>query len=216
MATTTSEPVVLYCDALWESPFVFSSLVAVRAKELSVTVKDINLEQKEQLAADYQNSSITARVPAIKVGNFHLAESSAIAEYLDEKFPNSGKRLIPKDIEQRARARQLMAWWRSDLMALREERPTSSMFLPKSKALPPLSEKAQQAVQKLFRITEQIIPESADYLFGGEWHLIDSELALLVHRLVLNNDVVPPKTLKYAQFQWKNPAVQEFVNHKRI
>ena len=36
------------------------------------------------------------------------AQSSAIAEYLDEKFP--GQRLYPADLRARARARQVQAW----------------------------------------------------------------------------------------------------------
>ena len=58
-----------------------------------------------------------------------LAESSAIAEYLEEVLPAPAHaRLLPADVKNRARARQVMAWLRSDLGALRDERATVTMF----------------------------------------------------------------------------------------
>jgi glutathione S-transferase len=42
--------------------------------------------------------------------------------FVDEIFP--GTRLYPTDPRDRARARQIQAWVRSDLMPIREERPT--------------------------------------------------------------------------------------------
>ncbi len=65
-------------------------------------------------------------LPTLVHGDFALVESSAIAEYLEEAFP--GAVLYPENLRDRARARQFQAWLRSDLMPLREERPTSVMF----------------------------------------------------------------------------------------
>lgn len=42
-----------------------------------------------------------------------------------------------------------MAWLRSDLMALREERPTFTMFFEEHRAKTPLSEKGKQHVEKV-------------------------------------------------------------------
>ncbi len=51
---------------------------------------------------------------------------SAIAEYLEERFapPQWGAQYLPARFTKRARARQIQAWLRSDLLPLREERPT--------------------------------------------------------------------------------------------
>lgn len=52
---------------------------------------------------------MTRRVPLLEVEDFALSESSAISEYLDERFaPPEWERLYP-DLQKRARARQVQA-----------------------------------------------------------------------------------------------------------
>ena len=47
---------------------------------------------------------------------FTLAESQAILDHLEEAFPQM-PRLLPANIQERARARMILGW--SDLLALR-------------------------------------------------------------------------------------------------
>lgn len=96
--------------------------------------------------ADFSKTSITRRVPTLVHDGFALAESSAICEYLDETFP--GTRLYPKDPRDRALARQVQAWMRSDFMPIREERPTFVVFCGAQR--PALSAAARASVDKLF------------------------------------------------------------------
>ena len=84
-------------------------------------------------APGYADRSLTARVPMLRHGDFYLSESSAIVEYLEDAFPGT-PRLLPADVRQRARARQLMAWVRSDLMPIREERSTHTLFYEPAKS----------------------------------------------------------------------------------
>lgn len=118
-----------------------------------------------------------------------------------------------------------MGWLRSDLMALREERPTFTMFFEEHRAKTPLSEKGKQHVEKLLRVADSLIPENSGYLFR-EFTLIgrmdtevidvvDAELTYMLHRLVINGHEVPPKILKYAKDLWNRPSIAEFVNHER-
>lgn len=203
----------LYGETLWISPYVFSSFVALREKNVPFDVVEISLIDGAQLQADYRDTSLTARVPALAYDGFHLAESSAIAEYLDEVLPPPGyQRLFPGDVRDRARARQLMAWMRSDLGALRDERSTVTMFYRYRCA--PLSAAAQRDADKLIRVAEHIIPAEGGALFG-KWSLVDSELAFMLHRLLLNGDAVPPRVRAYAESQWQRPPVRAFVEHPR-
>ena len=79
-------------------------------------------------------------MPVLEHNDFALSESSAILEYLEELYPDTA--IYPKDIQARARARQIQAWLRSDLVALRTERPTDVIFIqPKST---PLSEEGKK------------------------------------------------------------------------
>src|SRR5262245_53593729 len=98
----------LYGETLWISPYVFSSFVALQEKGTPVEVVEVELAEGACLQPSYQRTSLTARVPAFEHQGFSLAESSAIAEYLDEVFaPPSYPRLLPENIEARARARQI-------------------------------------------------------------------------------------------------------------
>ena len=85
------------------------------------------MHRAETRAPEYARRSLTARVPMLRHGDFYLSESSAIAEYLEEAFPGA-PRLLPANVHQRARARQVMAWVRSDPMPIREERSSETIF----------------------------------------------------------------------------------------
>jgi len=171
------------------------------------------LENAEQKTPEYYNGTITGRVPSIKHNDFWLAESSAIVEYLDDVFPAPGHpSLLPQSVKDKARARQLMAWFRSDLGALREERSTTTMFY--EKADKPLSSKGAEAAKKLLHVAEILIPDDSGFLFG-KYSIVDSELTFMLERLIINDFEVPPKVKKYAEQQWSRSSVQEFVKHQR-
>ena len=105
-----------------------------------------------------------------------------------------------------------MAWMRSDVPALRDERSTVTMFYRFK--LKPLSTAAARDAAKVVRVAEQLIPPNGGPLFGA-WCLADSELAFMLHRLILNGDDVPARVRAYAERQWSRPSVQEFVTHPR-
>jgi len=204
---------ILWGDPLWDSPYVFSAFVALREKGLSFDVRLLDLARGEQRAPAYQQSSLTARVPSLEHDGFVLSESSAIAEYLEDAFgPPRWPAILPGALRERARARQIMAWLRSDLLALREERSTATMFFERANA--PLSEKAQAAADKLLRVAGALVPQSGEHLFGA-WCLADSELAFMLHRLILNGDPLPDGIRTWAERQWRRASVQEFVAKDR-
>src|SRR5215470_2779257 len=111
-----AERLVLHGEPLWISPYVCSSFVALREKGVPFEVVEVATFHGVHRRPEYRDRSVTAKVPALSHGEFWLAESSAIAEYLEEVFPSPAyPRLFPEDRHARARARQLMAWLRSDL-----------------------------------------------------------------------------------------------------
>ena len=208
-----SSKCTLFAETLWISPYVFSSLVALQEKAVPFDVVEVALAEGEHLQPTYRDTSLTARVPALEHDGFCLAESSAIAEYLEEVFPPPAHPgLLPGNVRERARARQLMAWLRSDLAALRDERSTVTMFY--RFRLEPLSAAAQRDADKLLRVAEQIIPAGCGPLFGT-WCLADSELAFMLHRLILNGHDLPQRVRAYAETQWQRPSVRAFAEHSR-
>jgi glutathione S-transferase len=209
----TDEKIRLYGEPRWISPYVFSTFVALTEKDVPFEVVTVSLDDGENRRPEYRDRSVTAKVPALEHRGFWLAESGAIAEYLEESFPPPHHaRLFPEGLLARARARQVLHWIRSDLGALREERPTTSMFY--ARATKPLSSAAQADAEKLLHVTALLLPDGATSLFGG-WTLADSELAFMLHRLLLNAHDVPPAIRAFAETQWQRPSVRKFVVHER-
>jgi glutathione S-transferase len=185
-----------------------SAYVALVEKGLEFELRTVDLEAGAQHAPAYAHTSLTGRVPMLEHGTFSLAESSAIAEYLEDMYaPPHYAALYPARPEDRARARQVQAWLRSDLMPIREERPTTVVFLrPEPK---PLSADAQQAARKLFAAAQSLVG-GKDRLFDA-WCLADTDLALMLNRLVRNGDPVPPELADFARREWERPSVRAWL-----
>jgi glutathione S-transferase len=205
-----SSRLVLYVDAQFVSPYAMSAFVTLHEKGLLFDFKTVNLAARENNRADYAATSLTRRVPTLVHDDFSLSESSAISEYLDEVFPTHP--VYPRDPRARARARQIQAWLRSDLMPIRQERSTEVVFHKPTDA--PLSEEARASAEKLFVVAAALLPSNATNLFG-EWCIADTDLALMLNRLVLNGDPVPEKLAGYARLQWRRPSVQQWVERDR-
>lgn len=207
------DTLTLFTDHYWISPYAFSAFVALKEKGVPFEEKFVRLQDKEHLHAGYRDASMTGRVPALRHDVFWLAESSAIAEYLEEVFPPpKHPRLYPEDVRQRAQARMIQAWIRSDLLPLREERSTATMFYERAKE--PLTPKGQAAADNLVRVSSLLIPDGATRLFAT-WSIADADLGFMLHRLILNGHEVPAKVRAYAEAQWRRPSVQEWVTQKR-
>jgi glutathione S-transferase len=201
----------LYIDSNYLSPYALSAFVALREKGLAFTTVPVNLQAGAHRTGAMSALSATLRVPTLSDGEFHLSESSAIAEYLDEAYP--GPRLYPADPKQRAKAREIQAWIRSDLLPFRMERSTEFVFLDVTAT--PLSEAARAAADKLIRAAERLLLPASAHLFG-EWCIADTDLALMLQRLLRAWDTVPERLAVYANSQWQRPAVQEWLALERI
>jgi glutathione S-transferase len=201
--------IVLHVEPRWISPYVFSCFVTLEEKRVPYEVAVLDSARDETKAPSHLARTTTGRVPALVHDDFGLAESSAIVEYLDEVFP--GVPVLPRDPQQRARARQLMSWMRSDDTApIREERPTTTIFYAPTKA--PLSAAGLAAATKLCAVAERVIGEPN--LFGA-WSIVDAELAFILHRLLANGDPVPPPVKAWAEAQWARPSVRAWLARPR-
>jgi glutathione S-transferase len=200
----------LYVDAQYTSPYAMSAFVVLKEKGIDFDLMPLDLGAREHQAKDYAELSLTQRVPTWVQEDFALSESSAIIEYLEEAFPRAP--VFPQDIKQRARARQIQAWLRSDLMPIRAQRSTEVVFCGQTR--PPLTAEALPAVRKLFDAASALLADGREYLFG-EWSIADVDLALMLNRLILNGDEVPAALVAYAKRQWQRPSVQAWVTLPR-
>jgi len=203
----------LTVDVHWTSPYAFSAFVGLREKGLAFDVEEVALQRKEHQRPEYLATSLTGRVPRLRHQDFYLSESSAIDEYLEEAFPPPKyARLFPADVRERARARQLMAWVRSDLMPIREERSTYTLFYERTSK--PLSPKAEAAAARLLSTADAVLAPGRTTLFGA-WCIADADFALMLQRLLWNGHPAPAKVKAFADAQWARPSVQAWIAQKR-
>ena len=200
----------LYVDANFASPYALVAFVSLLEKDLDFGIETLDLAAHANHDPDFARTSITRRVPTLIHDGFTLSESSAICEYLDESFP--GTRLYPANLRDRARARQIQAWVRSDLMPIRDERPTFVVF--NGARRPVLSAQASEAATRLFAAALTLLDGRGDSLFG-EWSIADVDLAMMLQRLIAHGDPVPQRLIDYATHQWHRPSVEQWVHKKR-
>ena len=205
-----SQPVItLWSDANFFSPYVMSVYVALAEKGLTFSLKTVDLDSGEHLKPQWQGYALTRRVPVLEIDGFELSESSAIDEYLEDCFaPPEWERIYPHDLQKRARARQIQAWLRSDLVPIRTERSTDVVFAGVKK--PALSEEGLSSARKLIDTASSLLSQGDPNLFG-EWCIADTDLALMLNRLILNGDDVPQLLVDYATFQWQRASVQRYL-----
>jgi glutathione S-transferase len=197
---------LLYVDSQFISPYAMSVFVSLLEKQLAFEIESVDLAANANQEPAFAATSITRRVPTFIHDGFALSESSAISEYVDETFP--GAHLYPANPRYRARARQIQAWLRSDLVPIRDERPTVVVFYGAKR--PPLSEAARGAAEKLFSAAEALLDGRSGNLFG-DWCVADVDLAMMLNRLIVHGDRVPEKLVAYATQQWQRPSVQQWA-----
>src|ERR1044071_1665575 len=81
---------MLHGNDTWSSPYVLSCFVALTEKQLPFDMQQVALSERAQRSPAYVQTSFTARVPALVDGDFSLSESSAIIEYLEDKWRGPG------------------------------------------------------------------------------------------------------------------------------
>jgi glutathione S-transferase len=105
-----------------------------------------------------------------------------------------------------------MAWIRSDLMPIRDERSTYTIFYaPTDRPLTPV---AEAAAARLLRVATAVIPANGGPLFGA-WCLADTDLAVMLNRLVANGHDVPAVVRTYVEGQWARRSVRRWVERER-
>lgn len=201
---------VLYGESSWVSPWVFHAMVALEEKGLRYRLELVPLPIPDEHKPMLRARSILGKVPILVHDDLWLTESLAISEYLAETFSSAvgWPKLFPPDLKDRARARQIMSALRTGFMALREDRPTSSVFGPPV-GDQPLSPKAAADAAELVRIATALVAH--DTTMFPAFSIADADLALALMRLVANGDTVPAPLERYARAVWERPSIQKYV-----
>ena len=201
----------LYAESTWMSPWVFHTMVALEEKQLPYRLEVVPYPMPIDTKTQLQHKAVVGTVPILVHGDTWISESLAISEYLAETFPAPAHpRLFPANLAERARARQIMLFLRTSLFALREARPTTTVFgRPQTRAMP---DKASAEAAELERIALALISEDRPTLFA-EWCIADCDLALALMRLVANQDPIDHRLVNYALAQFDRKSVRRFIAH---
>jgi len=210
-----SPPLRLFIDDLWLSPYTYSVHTALLEKKMGFTLEQVGFEQGKSLSPAFRDRAPTELIPLLEEGSFVLAESLAILEYIEERYPSPDfPSILPRDFHERGHARMLLSWYRCGMKALRDERSTETIFYPELRAKQPLSSDAQDEVNEWLSFLSETGATKRGTLFS-EWSIVDAETALMLQRLLKNGDPVAAEWRSYAELQWERPSVRPFVEHTR-
>ncbi|HJF27713.1 MAG TPA: glutathione transferase [Acinetobacter lwoffii] len=201
--------ICLYIDKKRISPYAMSVYVALKEKGLHFQEKVIDLDQQEQHSLAYRRICPTGKIPCLVVNDFHLFESWAITEYLENTFPfPEYPELYPNEIKARAKCRAVQALVKTDFISIRQAMPSDSIFVPPQ--VPAIfSAEAMQDIQRLLAVTDTVLGE--ELWLTEHWSIADFDLAFMLHRLLSYQVELPEKIQAYIQRNFQRSSVQSWI-----
>uniref|UniRef100_A0A6J0SHR1 glutathione transferase n=1 Tax=Pogona vitticeps TaxID=103695 RepID=A0A6J0SHR1_9SAUR len=97
----------LYLDLV--SPPCRAVYIFAQKNNIPFELKPVDLMQGQQMGEDFGKVNLLQKVPAMKDGDFTLAESTAILLYLTRKF-KTPDHWYPSDLHKRARVDEYLSW----------------------------------------------------------------------------------------------------------
>ena len=167
---------------------------------VTYTEQMIRLGQADTRALLLQHSA-TGKVPLLKTEHGTIADSLAIAEYLNERFPAA--QLWPSDIAARAQARSACAQMHSGFFGLRSHLPFD---LQRDEALEPMPVEARADIERMAALWAECraaATESGPWLFGRR-SLVDAFFAPVAVRLRTYKVALSAEDEAYVEaiYQW--------------
>ncbi|MDZ3995592.1 glutathione S-transferase family protein [Pseudomonas sp. Teo4] len=149
--------------------------------------------------------SATGKVPLLKTEHGVIADSLAIAEYLNERHPEA--QLWPADVAARAQARSACAQMHSGFVALRSAMPFD---LSRDAALESIPLEVQVDIDRIVALWSEcrlVAKDSGPFLFGKPT-LADAYFAPVAVRLRTYRVAVPAVAAAYIETIYQWPAFQ--------
>uniref|UniRef100_A0A7E4VXL1 maleylacetoacetate isomerase n=1 Tax=Panagrellus redivivus TaxID=6233 RepID=A0A7E4VXL1_PANRE len=103
----------------WRSSCSWRVRIALNLKKIPYSYHSVNLLKGEHLRPEFLSVNPRSFLPVLSLGGgANLADSMAIIEYIEEKYPDSGIPLLPKSPEARAVVRSLAYYVSSGIQPL--------------------------------------------------------------------------------------------------
>jgi glutathione S-transferase len=156
--------------------------------------------------ADLLLLSSSIRVPDLKVGDVHVWDTLAIAEYLNENFPKAG--LLPTDPKARAHCRAICGEMHSGFASLRSALPMNlRAHFPKFKVW----SRAQQDIDRIATIWHECIETyGGPFLFGEQRTVADAMYAPVCTRFMTYDVKLDKVCAAYCETMLSQPEMKEW------
>ena len=157
--------------------------------------------------ADLLLLSSSIRVPDLKVGDVHVWDTQAIAEYLNENFPQAG--LLPADPKARAHCRSICGEMHSGFASLRSSLPMNlRATFPKFK----IWSRAQQDIDRIATIWHECIETyGGPFLFGEQRTVADAMYAPVCTRFITYDVKLDKVCAAYCETMLSQPEMKEWA-----
>ena len=198
------------------SPFVRKVLAFAAEKGLEIALKPGGMGQG---GAEFAEVSPMGKMPGFRDGDYVLADSSAIAHYIDAAYPENN--LIPTDAKARGRTVWFDEFADTVVMASGAKIFFNRIVSPKFMGKPgdeAAAEQGEAELPKLFDYLEGVIPASG-FLVEERLTLADIAIATvfvnLDHLGILPNAATHPKLAGYIAALHARPGFAKWIAIER-
>ena len=208
---------ILYGSSL--SPYVRKVLAYAGEKGIELKLQRTG-SMPGQPSDEFREASPFRRMPALRDGDFTLADSSAIIHYLEAKFPEP--QLIPADPEQRGRTIWFEEFADTILVSCGAKIFFNLIVAPRFLGRPGDEEAARQAelndLPPILEYLEKAVPTDGGYLVGDRLTLADIAVAgPFANFRHTNTRVDPdryPRTVAYVDRILARPSFAQWVERE--
>ncbi|MEP1208148.1 MAG: glutathione S-transferase family protein [Rhizobiaceae bacterium] len=201
---------IFYSGTKNASSWAMRAWLALREAEFDFEeiVIDIRRPQRFNNLARIGEFSPPAAVPVLDTGHTVIFDSNAIMEFANDLC---GGRLLPDDMQLRARARSLMAWQHAGLSHICRRISFESSFYPQKRQL---TGQEQAECLPLFACFEECLTTSGGPYLFGEVSLADFVHTPGVFRLTRHGANLSdwPKTKAWTRTIKAHPLVVEWMD----
>jgi len=127
--------------------------LSLEHKQVPYELKVLSFQAREHKQPEFLAVNPRGRVPTIVDGDFALWESTAIVEYLEDRYPE--RPLLPRDPRERARVRRIALEADFELDAAMDEMARATFRAPGGARDPALLERGRTAAQAFIARVEE-------------------------------------------------------------
>ena len=206
---------ILYGSSL--SPYVRKVLACAGEKGIELELRPTDFPSH---SPEYLEASPFKRMPALRDGDFTLADSSAIIHYLEAKFPEPA--LIPSDPELRGKTIWFEEFADTILVSCGAKIFFNLIVAPRFLGRPGDEEAARQAelndLPPILDYLEKTVPGDGGYLVGDKLTLADIAVAgPFANFRHTNTKICPeryPRTVAYVDRILARPTLARWVERE--